>query len=453
MQYPDNLTNVVKSISGWSMNTAKLSPQSLTVANSSDLITFSLPTNVLFDPSSFLICADIQTRRGGDLTGDSAILPQHTSSLVESVSVSLNGTAIDASCQSYGQLAKILYDFQANDRKEANNVLHNGALKRVSANDEAIPRVNCYVASKKTGVTAFTGANSSPFSASRNALPICISNFHGFLSCGKWIDSSITGEFMVTVRLASRFVIQGQPSGTTIDTCDYQLQNIRAYVNVASLDDNVYYAATNARLEQAPIMIPYHRYYSFSGPAVTGSASVRFSVASGSIDAAFATLIPADVTSAASRVCRNDATSVTPFPVLPQTYFRRLARHPTSAATGSVLNTQFQLGSVLYPMFAADPVDAYHLVLNAFRQFQNGNAELEDSLSLETFVDEFWLFAYRWSHGTDLSYRSGLDSRGASLDGSLQITATGSLNQMPLIFVQTTAMLQIGKFRSVAVQS
>lgn len=432
--YPEPLTFLLNRISGWSVNTARVVPQSLTSCQPGQFITFTLPENQLVDLRSLAIFGDIVGIRGAGAT-DRVVLPRLSTSLIDMVNVTINGTSIDSSLIGYNHLAKLMYDMTSDGRKSAMNPLH--LASDYVSSDTDLPLVGRDQGSAAGGVTASPGAAISDFyDTGRNSLAFCWSDFLGFLGCGKIIDTSILGSVQISIRVAPAAICM-RPAAQT-HTPTYELRNLRMYVNVCDISDGLYYGSLASRLQSSPIQINFKRFLSFNAPQLTGSGSVRFSLSSQSIDAAYVLLLP--TTPGINAPTTADA--VAPF-------FRRLSRHSTSAATGFVRSYQFDMNSVQYPSFQANTTEAYYFALNTFRMMNDKAHNALSTLTLDTWHEDLAAFTYRWSYGTGTDWVSGIDSRGMSLSASIAFLCQGSLDALPLVIVESTATLNIGQFRSV----
>ena len=433
--YPDNLTHVVKKLTGWSQNTVKITPGTLTTADPLSVTVFTLPENSLVSLESLAICGAIMGVRGSGAT-DQCVLPRNIESTLDMISVEINGVAVDSSCLNVNHLYKIFDDFKNGNAKSADSVLGlasdylGGATSRALAR---IGRTNADAAAFGVDVAAI---NNTAFNADlaaingMNSFPFAIRNFMGFLGQRKWIDTSILGTVKILIRWAPGSITMGTNAST------YRLHDLKMYCNVADLSDGLYYSSMAARLESGPISIPFKRYLSYTGPAVASSSSIRFSCSTQSLDALFCALIP--TANATTRTAPQADNAVAP-------YFQRVA-------TGVVSN-QLDLNSTLYPAFQANVADCYYLLKNAFGTQVDETTGAQPQLTFASWAADFFVFAYRWSHGAGLEYTSGVDSRGLQLSGAWNIITSTNTNATPYLWAECTAYLNIGKFRSLSLVS
>lgn len=429
--YPENLSYFSNKISGWSQNTVRVTPGTLNFADPGDISIFTLPENSLVDLSTLAICGGAVGICGA--TTDSwAIFPRNASSFIDMLTVEINGTTIDGSLVGYNHLAKLFTDFEQENTKTQRAVL---GLAQDHAGSGQLARIGAGAATG-TGQIGFTSAPTSANADLANgtlaAHPFAITNYHGFLGCSKIIDTSLLGTVRIIIRWAPRTIMMRAANQSTADPT-YRLVDLKMYCNVCDLSDGLYYSSMQARMETAPLVIPFKRYLSFSGPSVTSSTSLRFSVSTQSLDAVYMWLQPSTV----SRNAPNDSTSF-----VSNGYFNR-------SAIG-VSSFQWDINSCLYPSFSANAADAYYLLMNTLGLQTDDTVGAVANLTSGTWANNLFAFSYRFSHSKSLQFMSGLDSRGLSLNGVCNLVCPGSTNYLPFIVAECTAHLQVGKFRSVS---
>ena len=106
--FPKNLAYAVKSLSGFSKSTVKLLPDNRTSqVQSGDIIRLRLPQNSLIDLRTFTMYYDGSTE--SDTAGNKAHFPRLSSSIIETLTIFVNGTQIE-NIQNYHLLYNTLYD-------------------------------------------------------------------------------------------------------------------------------------------------------------------------------------------------------------------------------------------------------------------------------------------------------------------------------------------------------
>ena len=469
--YPADLQYVVSAMPGWSVNTTRLIPVSLQSVLPGNYLTINLPENTLVDLKSLVVMGDaVASIQQGTTSGNKqqAVFPTGTWSLIDQISVSINGTTIDASCSAYNHLHKLMWDMEKGNRQFAEEVLEwtyprttvvNGSA---NINLPAIGQSALLTGSVSTAPpsTVSVTANSSYWAgSSQNAWPFILKDFLGFLGNGKIVDTSTLGLVQIQFRFAPNDIMMN--GSTTDGAAAYGVQNLRAFVNVCDVSDGIYYAALSERLQTAPLQIPFKHYISVFAPQLDGTGSVRFSVNSRSIDAVYALLRPALWTTTATA---SSSGVPAPYETPINGYFARKLSNkgyptggtgtPLATAGKWIRTTQMSLNAVNYPMFAPNPDEQYWLALNAFRQFNEEALAPTFDMDYAHWHDTLGFFAYRFSHNKDLNYTSGVNTQGLNANFSVDfvVDGTGSdgLNALPVIIVECNSVLNVGAYRSLS---
>lgn len=466
--YPADLLFLFSELKGWSVNTQRLIPVSLQSLSPGNYLTVNLPENTMIDPKSLVIMGDIVGIKGNGSTsgGVQCVLPVGSWSLIDQISVNINGLVIDSSCTSYNVLHKLKWDMTKGNRYSAESVLEltqprNNTVQ--GTQNTALPQIGYALSSGAAGAANGTvpSANSLYWAGSttQNAYPFVLKDFYGFLGQPRMIDCTATGMIQVQFRFApTDILMQG---ASTDGTPSYSIQNLRAFINVADVNDGLYYAAMAQRMAQAPVAIPFKKYYSIYAPQLDGTGSVRFSVNSRSVDAVYGILRPANWTPVA-----NTTGYLTPV----NSYFARklsniglvssASGNPVlTAATKWVRSCNFTLNSQLYPTWAANSDELYFLALNTFRQFKEEDVGVNPQMTYAEWHDVLGFASYRFSHDTDLNFVSGQNTLGLSANFTWDITvdaaagAVDGLNALPTVVCETTALLLVASGRSVSIEN
>jgi len=445
-RFPDNLNYVAQSLAGWSVNNVKLTPSTLTTANAQDVTILTIPENSLVDLNTFSIAGDLVGFTSGSGHSNHCVFPRNIESMIDLVTVEINGQTVDGSLIGYNHWAKVRSDFVGQNAKTARSVLgmakdynkDGAAFSTATGADtttSTLARVGYTSGATNTNTIGVTGttatAISDPRSSSQNAHPFAITNWHGFLGNGHIIDTSILGTVRVLIRWVSNNAVMGAGSS-------YQIQNLRAYVNVCDVSDGLYYNSLQQILANGVLTLPFKRYVSFGGPAVQGSSAVRFSISTQSLDAVYAMLLPATT----DKTPATTANAVAP-------YFKR----STGTLTNGVAFAQFDVNSCSYPQYQVTPMDAWYLLQNTLGVTSSDMLGAVDQLNPSTWVNDLCLWSFRFNHSPGVSApKSGLDSRGLSLSAVCNFTCNGSgPNALPFIVCESSAYLQIGAYRSLSV--
>lgn len=433
--YPKALQFVTQKINGFSKNIVRVVPSTLQVASPQDVTVFTLPENSLVRLDTLALCGAIAGIRGGGAS-DRTILTRNIWSYLDMVSVEINGTTIDGSCMNVNHLYDLREDFTGGNRVSGNSPL---ALSVDATAAAATTLANIGKTSSGTHAIGHTAAPASvnsdlrDISAGMTAWPFAITDFIGFLGCGKVIDTSLLGTVRVLIRWGPRTLAMGTAAST------YQLYDLKMYCEVLDVADGLYYSSMAARLSQAPITIPFKRFLSFTGSQVTGSSTIRFSASTQSLDAAYCLLItPPNSVSQTTVPADTSTWGVQP-------YFRRFSTN--------VISHQLDVNSTLFPSFPCNTSDCYYLLRNTMGLNSDNVTGSHPNLTASTWASEMSLFSFRWSWDPSLDFLSGLDSRGLSVNCGWVINASGDTTAFPLVLTETTAYLQVGAYRSVSLIS
>lgn len=508
MRYPDGLTYLTSRINAWSVATTRMTPEAVRDAEPGSYVTFRMPDSQLCQLSSFCIMGDTVGIRGtGD--NDQVVFPRGSWAFIEQLTVSINGSVVE-NIVGYNHVHQLFHDMQGGSRFSSMAPLQHTRnfnpigvgtpeLPSPTFNKSALPTVGLSQAPDgPQGVTAANVptraetdffAQSAPTVFSQNAIPMAWFDWCGFLRCGRWLDVSTLGVVEVTLKFASDRILKRRATGagTTATRPSYRVQNLRAFVNVASVDDGVLYNAMAARLQQAPLTIPYKKFTTYNSRPLTASGSVNFSLSTPSLDAVYAMLldpnpadndplaqelIPAILSSSATAIpagaptalgqigfVSNASNQIHRFPgdTRPAPYFLRYAASKgNNGQTGYVKSTQLRINSVAYPSWPASVDEQYYLALNAFRSFDDDIGVAPD-MTYENWHLYQSFFAYRLSYGKGLDWVSGIDSRGINTQCVIEYVISppiagadgAAFNLRPFVIAESTSMLMVSAYRSI----
>lgn len=433
MSFPAAMRFVASKLDGFAQNNQRLSTTSLPNLMAGDQLQLMLADNVYLDTSSLVIRADVVGFRNTGANSQ-AILPLHSSSFIDAVSIDIGGQVIDGAISSqYGQLAKLKTDMYKGASVSARSVLELSTPDLTAyAVTNTLPGVGWTnsAAGVQLGVPINTTpvVVSEPGASGRNAYPITIKLDHTFLGIDKVLDLSRIPQIRVTLRLASSAVVTAN-TGETIAT--YGLYNIRAYANVISFQsDGPYSAMVHKAISEDMMKLSWKRYFTFTGAPVTASTSVRFDVSSKSVDAVYCMLL--DTTP--SKNAPSSATGVVP-------YFGHRSTN--------VLTNQIDAAGFLAPQWQCGVADSWYLL----RQACSSSIAVDPSINLSRFASDYYCFAWRWSFDDKVEHISGYDTRGQLTPFSWLLTTSGNTSCSPLVIVETTAQLAVRGNRSFVVEA
>ena len=385
--YPKNLQYLVKKISNYSRQTKRLSTLNATTASNSGVITVDLPSNSLVDLHTLVMSFSATTT--------AASLPRNIESLIQNVSVEINGQVISG-CSYYNHLWNIIADTSmSNDCINRRKILQNA-----------------------TDVTASAAVTT--------AISFAISNWLTLNSFVPSIcDTKILGNVRMRIQLDSGAVLAGAV-GT------FSLSNISFSVDIIGIDDGLYDASHAAFLASGGVYdIAFKNYFSFSGSASSYSQSTKFSISSQSLNRVWGTFLNQSPDSTIDTVAKNS------------NYFTRVATGLSTA--------QFNINGAYYPDYRASPDQCFYLTQASYNMLQDVQGGIHPNCSsLTAWQNNFFVFSTKFCHD-DTDFISGIDTRGNSSIGSFDTQAVsgapGTANLTALVFLECSSVIRVGAGR------
>jgi len=408
--YPKSLQYLAQRLNNYHRQSLRLTPRNAASGRAGSIISVTLPENALVDLRTFCLHALGSVSVAPD--GANAAFPKHVESLIGRVSVDVNSTTVDPGTSYTNMLSKILYDYTMDASMDS---IRNVGMLGADVNTAATP----------TGV------------------PLTCCNWIGFLQAAPAVlDTSLTGPITVNIHLADDTVLV---TGANVANANYTLADISFTIDVISIDDGVYHAILNRRLESGPIPVTFPRFVSFMGSSSTSAATnLTFGVSSQSVDFLVGTLVNGNFNKmGANHWDQNTKTSV---------YFTRGAGTPLKGS-------QFTISGVTYPSYMPTPMQAFSQTITALgiNQSALGGADRNFD-SYAKYLYNFFAHCVRLNHPQETEgWISGLDTRGANVSMSYATTGLALADNnapasvFPLVFVGTTATLLIGAFRQLQV--
>lgn len=420
--YPSNLKYFLNRLSSFSRNRYRLSTQTPTTASPQDVIVISLPENTIVDLDTLTWAFNGSTTATGGTT-PSVFFPKHIETIIDSISVEINGVAVQNTILNYGQLMKVLLDYTCGDKIPQRAFLQNST---------AVP-----AAALPTG-SVYTNA------------PFQIKNWLGWLGSvqPRLIDTSLLGTVKIYIRLAptSVLAVSGAPA-----SINYSLSNMYFHVDAVDISDGIYYNMVQKMLESRPLDLPFDNFVSFSGGSQSlANAVTRFGLSTQSLDMLIGTILPNTVSGAVDTTIGSG-----------NAFVRGDASLTSSTA-------QFSVNNVLYPLWECSLADQYSITLDALGLSQDTVGSFDPLFTqgpittntttitnnlLTNYASKFYVFAVRFNHGEDQADRvvSGIDLRGTTAMLEMRVKG-GTGNQIPQVWAKTKSTLSVGKYRQLSVQ-
>jgi hypothetical protein len=402
MSYPFVLKYYLEKLDNVSRNTFLLYPQTPVKANSGDTISITLPENSIVNLDAFTLYGDLATGAG-------TTAPRNVESLIDQVTVLVNGIQVGPGSQMTNYLSTALID-------------HYGA-------DKTTQRKAMQVARDVTALPA--AANTDGYSGK-----VAISHFLGFLSSAqpRYLDTSILGQVRLQIKLASNSVLLAHASSTTKT---WSLDKLQALCQVISIDDGSCSQIVQQRLSNGGVKIPFKYYLTFQGNAGSVAQNLRMTVSSQSFDGVWATFQNSD-TYLSNALDANLRSS---------SYFTRYATDLTDSV--------FAVNGVRFPSLPQTSEQIWMENLHNMGLSADMVGAMDGSLdSIAKFKGNGFFHYFKFNVDNDEGtsrLSSGLDTRGSASTISWQTTGTGGNNYLPTVFVECTAIMEVGPNRQVSV--
>jgi hypothetical protein len=404
MSYPSVLKYYLEKLDNVSRNTFLLYPQTPQTAYAGDTISITLPENSIVNLDAFTLYANLNTVAGSSP-------PRGVESLIDQITVLVNGIQVGPGSQMTNYLSTALIDWYGADKMAQRKVMQLG-----------------------NNVTAPTDANTPAAATGQTAKPIAISHFLGFLSSAqpRYLDTSILGQVRLQIKLAGANVV---PAYTGVTGSCY-LDTIQALCQVVSIDDGSYSLIVQQRLSNGGVKIPFKYYLTFQGNNGTASQNLRMTVSSQSVDGVWATFQDGNTynSKGTDTVLRNTK------------YFTRKGT--------DVVDSVFAVNGVRFPSIPLTPTQIWMENLHNMGLSADMVGAMDGSLdSLAEFKESGFLHYFKFNVDNDEGssrLSSGLDTRGSASTLTWQTTG-GGVDYLSTVFVECTALMNVGPNRTIDV--
>jgi hypothetical protein len=473
---PKSLSYMIKHLAGgFSRINTKITPDLTTSIAPSDITTFKLPSNSLVDMRT--LAAFFKVTCTG--TTGTPQLPRYSSSLIERLSVVVNGTTVDI-INNYNLLFNCLADLEASSIDQMSKRAPSGELYDPSIRfSQAAATSSAEVAI--TALNLQSSASAAPSSQDMSItqwLGIC-----GSASTAIW-NTSLMGDVYISIQWANAYVLGAGAAATaqTFAGLTYAINSLFMTVDVISFSDDTYYNSLVSKLGNGGLLIGYYSYIQsrFATATKSSGISVNLNVTASSIDQIIATATNsdsnntwkpligygtnADATSTAynlplilsSPVAYVNNTGSVRSDVFGDAFFNSYYfKRNLSDLTGS----QFFINNRSLTYGPLTPLEVYYQTQNALGY---NLADISQGGAHPGILSIFHFLKYYAVHIEDLTcldkadpefFISGLDSRGtsASITWNATFTSTNAQTITPILFVRTSKVLKIGTGRSIEV--
>lgn len=287
--FPTSLSYRIRSLIGnMSRIGVKLTPDRTTGIAPNDILTFKLPNNSLVDLKTFNFFYQFTTSG----TTGTFLHPRLSSSLIERVSIIINGNTVDIT-PAYNFLYNTLFDLESGSeqltKRTASTEWYDPTLKFTASDPSSAADVSLAAANWTASGT------SAPAKADG-----VICNWLGFIgSCSpSTIDTSDLGDVFIQFQFASSYVLPSTINVTaqTLAGASYTLDTVYASCDVISFASDEYYSLKASKLSSSGLNIGFYSYLNSRFASVTKSSGINVSwnVSANSLDQIICTLTKTD---------------------------------------------------------------------------------------------------------------------------------------------------------------
>jgi hypothetical protein len=285
--FPTSLSYRIKTLVGnMSRVGVKMTPDRTTGIAPNDIITIKLPNSSLVDLKTFNFFYQFST------TGTTGVFihPRYSSSLVERMSIIVNGNTIDI-LPGYNFLYNTLMDLEGSsfDQFSKRNICEffDPSLRFTSAD----PTTAADVAIVGSNWTSSTATAPSKIDGAITHWLGPIGSFSPSV-----LDTSDLGDVFIQIQFASPYVLPATFNGTTFAGASFTLDNVYATCDVISFASNEYYDLKASKLASSGLNVGFYSYLNARFASATKSAgiSVNWNVSANSLDQIICTLAKTD---------------------------------------------------------------------------------------------------------------------------------------------------------------
>jgi len=467
--FPKNLAYNIKTLSGFSKTTVKLTPDRTGIINAGDTIKVRLPQNTIVDLRTFTMFM----KASATVSSGNVHFPRLSSSLIKTLAIYINGTLIER-IDNYNTLYAKLYD------------LDGGGVDQTTKSflENADPSVGYKVVTAVDDVTAgapiFKTNSTSPSDTNTRFM---VNNWLGWLStCScPCPDTNDLNLVEVEITFDSEKILWGSHTATAgsapVSTgAAYTLNDISFTISKIVFNDPLYYNLKASKLLSSGLSLGYQTYVTSKQAVFNKGSSVNVltTVNSTLLDQLICVLQPGVPNISALQLfgSNNLAASV-------QTYNQVAASgyvgqsgstDPNAVNAGDLYNQSYYFKSDATGLLASsieinntplmpqplDDAQVYNETLIAL-----GNLNQDMSASIHPGCVSLSIFLkYHFAHIVSLEniqqgdfYKSGLDGKSSALNIAWKMTfGTSSLETFtPYIFAKCTRIMVVNEGHSISI--
>jgi hypothetical protein len=479
---PSSFSYFVSSLGGVSRRNVKCFPNNSTSVNQSEMITFVLPTDSICDLTSLQWIYKFKYQNASSNTNAIRYVPQ-PQALCRSVVWSLNGSAVSGqSNQHFAQSLELLRrsscgaDNALSRQDEYSDIPCANLIGAVTDKVRGSGNERCAsnTVSRKCKMTNFLGLQSSPNSPN-------------------W-DTSIFGETRIQIQLNGNEVclMQSDEASADAGATDWQLTDIELRVDVISFASGEYDMLMSAMLQEGSLLVPFNE---LTTQKSLLNSSIRFNVASSSLDMVGFALLNENHTSATYIDTTSGNVHVSNFGGLSPEQVKFQYRNSSSAAADTLANMSdsvdatwyFTINGQVYPSSGATQLvdgaeytkGVYALGKNDYNQLFMDyssaalataagaaltqpthpsvvNKEYAKQYKRVNYLNQNCFVALRTcldvpAAESEKRTQSGINTLGQSSQIQLSLTGFNNSNDYALMIGQGSSILQVGAGQQIAV--
>lgn len=296
---PSNIQFMLTRMTAFSKNTIRLQPQTKTIYNPQDTITFRLPASALLDMASMTLKFDFNVKETGSGVGGSSSVvaapPKYTAGFFRRVDVSMGATSVGLTgLHDYGCLSTLLYNhtIPTDTARQDGNWLE--SMADVPYQDYTFDANGAITGNTRADTGILNGRYTLTPSSSR-AHPCLLRNYLGLMggTYFRLLDTNLLPEVTVSFTIGPTHVI----SCSDINRVSWTLENCSLSFESLNFGDGVYRSMVDQRLATGDLVLPFVNFVGFEGQQLTGSgvsdggatSITQFTVATKSLNGVFAT--------------------------------------------------------------------------------------------------------------------------------------------------------------------
>lgn len=436
--YPRNLSFSVKTLSSFSKQSVRLTPDNDTSIKAGSTIRVKLPPNCLVD----LRTLSMYFEGTVTTTAGKAHFPRLSSSLIEQLSVYVNGTMIE-NIPNYNVLYNTVYDLSCGSDQQSKRHLEN--IDPSVAYDSSGQVVN----------------NTLAATANDTSKPMMVNNWLGFLSTASTpvISTSDTNTIELEIRWAPAAVLWQGGTTTAVTGADYTISKLRFTISKIVFNDPTYYQLKASKLLSDGLVVGFKTYISNRGSTVAKAPSLTYNVSvnASSLDQIIATMLTTGYDTIGNLLLTGSAadTGTEMFPNAvasiqagtAEVLFNQSKYFQRDGTT--LTGCQFEINNTAMNPYLLPLEEIYNESLISL-----GNLNIDVASGVHPgLVSQRHFEKYYFAHILSLEnidnsgqfFKSGLDGRASSLNISWKTSFSTTTNCTPFIFCACTKLMQINE--------